>query len=187
MNPRITERSTPQVARHSHFVRLIRSGLRTDASKTALFQRIVLAAVVLPHGLQKVFGWFGGWGLDGTIGWFQSALGVPPALTGLVIASDLLGAIALALGLFSRLTAFGVALTMLGAIALVHAPNGFFMNWSGAQAGEGFEFHLLALALSIPLVVRGGGGWSVDRWLLQRLEAASASGARWSLTARASG
>jgi putative oxidoreductase len=71
----------------------------------------------------------------------------------------------------SRLTAFGVTLTMVGAIAMVHAPNGFFMNWSGTLAGEGYEFHLLALALSLPLVVRGGGAWSIDGWLSQRLRA----------------
>lgn len=149
----------------------VRRMLATDTSKTALIQRIALAAVVLPHGLQKVFGWFGGWGLEGTLGWFQSALGVPAPIAALVIASDFLGAIALGLGLFSRLAALGVALTMLGAIAMVHAPNGFFMNWAGTNAGEGFEFHLLALGLSLPLIVRGGGAFSLDRWLAERLAA----------------
>ncbi|HVJ19657.1 MAG TPA: DoxX family protein [Polyangiaceae bacterium] len=150
---------------------LVMTALLTDDSRAALFQRIALAGVVLPHGLQKVFGWFGGWGVQGTIAWFESALGVPSPLSSLVIASDFLGAIALAFGLFVRLTALGIALTMLGAIALLHAPNGFFMNWSGANAGEGFEFHLLALALSLPLVVRGGGAWSLDRWLSKQLAA----------------
>lgn len=147
---------------------LVRSALATDTSKTLLVQRVVLAGVILPHGLQKVFGWFGGWGLDGTIGWFQSALGVPAPVAWLVIAADFLGPLALALGLFSRLSALGVTLTMLGAIFLVHAPNGFFMNWSGTAPGEGYEFHLLALALSVPLVVRGGGAASLDIWLLRR-------------------
>jgi putative oxidoreductase len=166
MQPRKIERSG-----RSFVIR----ALNTDASKTALFQRLVLASVVLPHGLQKMFGWFGGWGLSGTIAWFESALGVPAPLAWLVIASDFLGAIALALGLFTRLTALGTALTMFGAIALVHAPNGFFMNWSGAQAGEGFEFHLLALALSLPLAVRGAGAWSLDRWLLRTLATRSST------------
>jgi len=148
---------------------LVRRALSTDDAKTSAFQRIALAAVVLPHGLQKVFGWFGGWGLSGTIGWFESALGVPAPIASLVIASDFAGSIALALGLFTRLTALGSALTMLGAIVMFHAPNGFFMNWSGTKAGEGFEFHLLALALSLPLVVRGGGAWSLDRLLSRKL------------------
>jgi putative oxidoreductase len=141
---------------------LLRAALSTDASKTLLFQRVVLAGVILPHGLQKAFGWFGGWGFDGTIAWFQTALGVPAPVAVLVIAADFLGALALAFGLFSRLAALGVALTMLGAIFLVHAPNGFFMNWAGTAPGEGYEFHLLALALSVPLVVRGGGAASLD-------------------------
>src|SRR5688572_3394932 len=120
---------------------LLRAALSTDGSKTLLFQRVVLAGVILPHGLQKAFGWFGGWGFDDTIAWFQSALGVPGPVAALVIAADFLGALALAFGLFSRLTALGVALTMLGAIFLVHAPNGFFMNWAGTAPGEGYEFH----------------------------------------------
>lgn len=148
--------------------------LATDTSKAALFQRVVLAGVILPHGLQKVFGWFGGAGIDGTLGWFESALGVPAAVTALVIAAESFGALALALGLFSRLTALGVALAMLGAILLVHAPHGFFMNWAGTNAGEGFEYHLLALGLSLPLIVRGGGAFSLDRWLAERLESRKA-------------
>lgn len=146
---------------------LVAHGLGTDASKTRWFQRALLAAVVLPHGLQKAFGWFGGWGIEGTLGWFDSALGVPTPLALLVIMAELLGAVALALGLFSRLSALGIALTMLGAILLVHAPSGFFMNWSGTQTGEGFEYHLLALGLSLPLVVKGGGACSLDTWLLR--------------------
>lgn len=145
--------------------------LVTDRSKTALLQRVTLAAVILPHGLQKAFGWFGGWGFEGTLNWFQSALGIPAPITVLVIAAESLGAVALGLGLVSRLTALGMALTMLGAIATVHAPYGFFMNWAGTGAGEGFEFHLLALGLSLPLIVRGGGAFSLDRWLAARIAA----------------
>ena len=148
---------------------LARAALATDSSNTLLFQRVVLAGVVLPHGLQKVFGWFGGFGLEGTLGWFESALSVPAPVALLVVAADFLAPIALAFGLFSRLSALGVTLTMLGAIALVHAPNGFFMNWSGTNPGEGYEFHLLALALSVPLLVRGGGARSLDTWLARRL------------------
>src|SRR5688572_9501188 len=161
--------STPTAAAAPVVFAGIRRVLATDTSRTVLFQRIALAAVVLPHGLQKAFGWFGGWGVEGTIGWFQSALGVPAPIAALVIVSDFLGAIALGLGLFSRITALAVALTMLGAIAMVHAPNGFFMNWAGTNPGEGYEFHLLALGLSLPLIVRGGGAFSLDRWLAAKL------------------
>jgi putative oxidoreductase len=82
-----------------------------------------------------------------------------------VILSDFVGSVALMLGLFSRVAALGTTFTMLGAVALVHLPNGFFMNWGGTQPGEGFEFHLLALALSVPLVIHGGGAFSFDGWL----------------------
>lgn len=136
---------------------------QTDASYTSLYQRLLLAAVILPHGAQKLFGWFGGWGWDGTLAWFGAALHVPAPLAALVILSDFFGSLLLIAGAFTRVAAFGASATMLGAILLLHAPNGFFMNWSGAQAGEGFEFHLLALALSLPLIWRGAGAWSLDR------------------------
>ncbi len=157
------------VAARDRVLQKLRAALETDSSKTLSFQRIALAAVILPHGLQKTFGWFGGFGIDATLGWFQSALGVPAPIAALVIAADFLAPLALVLGLLTRLSALGVTLTMLGAIALVHAPNGFFMNWFGTAAGEGYEFHLLALALSIPLVVRGGGFRSLDTWLARHL------------------
>lgn len=148
--------------------------LTTNSSRTLLLQRLLLGAVVLPHGLQKAFGWFGGYGLDGTLGFFQS-IGVGALLGFLVIVSDLLGSIGLLLGLGTRLAAIGTSATMLGAIFLWHLPNGFFMNWSGTQAGEGFEFHLLALALALPLAVRGGGALSLDRVLADKLASFQAS------------
>jgi putative oxidoreductase len=149
--------------------------LRTDSSGWWLIQRVTLGVVVLAHGMQKAFGVFGGFGFDGTVGWFQQALNMPAAVAVLVIASDLLGALALVVGALSRVTAAAIAATMLGAIALVHAPNGFFMNWAGTQAGEGYEFHLLALALAVPLIARGGGAWSVDGWLWRHLGKSASS------------
>ena len=137
----------------------------TDRSVTLLFQRLVLALVILPHGAQKLLGWFGGYGFEGTMGYFTGALGIPAALAVLVILGESLGALGLAFGAFTRLSAFGIAATMLGAVAMAHAPNGFFMNWTGQQAGEGFEYHLLALALALPLIVRGGGLLAVDSWI----------------------
>ena len=138
---------------------------QTDDSYAPLFQRLMLAAVILPHGMQKLLGWFGGWGFDGTVTWFADALHVPAPIAMLVILSDFFGSLLLIAGAFTRVAAFGASATMLGAILMFHAPNGFFMNWSGAQAGEGFEFHLLALGLSLPLIWQGGGAWSLDRWL----------------------
>jgi putative oxidoreductase len=140
----------------------MRRFLATNDSWIPFLQRAALAAVVLGHGLQKLFGWFGGYGWNGTMQFFTQGLHVPALFGALVILSDSLGALALLFGAFTRLCAAGVAATMVGAVLLVHAPNGFFMNWSGAQAGEGFEFHLLALALALPLIATGAGRWSID-------------------------
>ena len=141
--------------------------LDTDASRTRFLQRLVLGAVILPHGLQKVFGWFGGYGFDGTMAFFTDTLGVPAPLAILVILADSLGALALIAGLGTRLAAAGTIATMAGAILMLHLPHGFFMNWGGTQAGEGFEFHLLALALAIPLAIKGGGAYAADRAVLR--------------------
>ena len=83
--------------------------------------------------------------------------------------SESLGAVALVLGAFGRVQAFGIAATMLGATLMVHGRFGFFMNWSGNQQGEGYEYHLLAAALAAIVVLKGSGAWSIDRWIDRRL------------------
>src|SRR5262249_47928973 len=135
----------------------------TQGSSILAFQRIVLAVVIGAHGAQKLLGWFGGYGFDGAPSWFTPDMGTPPLAALLVIPSDSLGMVALAAGLATRFVAAGAAATMLGAIVMLHAQNGFFMNWSGKLAGEGFELHILALGLAIPLMFAGGGAWSLDR------------------------
>ncbi len=126
---------------------------------------MALGLSLLPHGAQKLFGWFGGGGVTQTIGYFDTALGIPAFLTVLVIAAESFGALGLVLGFASRIAAFGAAAVMVGAVTLVHAPNGFFMNWNGAQAGEGFEYHLLAIGLALVVMLKGSGAWSIDRLL----------------------
>ena len=129
--------------------------------------RLTLALVMFPHGAQKLLGWFGGFGPAATVGYFKSGLGVPAALTWLVILAESLGAVALALGLFGRFMSFGIAATMLGAVLMVHGHNGFFMNWGGKAPGEGFEYHLLAIAMAVAVMIRGSGALSVDLALQQ--------------------
>jgi putative oxidoreductase len=142
----------------------------TDCSKTQFAQRVLLGAVMLPHGAQKLLGWFGGHGGFGsTMSYFTETLHIPAPFAFLVIVSEAFGSLALILGLVTRLAAFGAAATMLGAVLMTHLRVGFFMNWFGAQQGEGFEYHLLALALAVPLLVRGGGAWALDHVLLARL------------------
>jgi putative oxidoreductase len=131
--------------------------------------RVTLGGVVLAHGLQKVFGGFDGYGLAGTLGFFHP-LGMPSVVGGLVIASDFLGSLLLVAGLATRFSAAAAFAVMLGAVLLVHWPNGFFMNWGGAPHGEGFEFHLLAMAMAMSLVATGGGRASLDGWLARRID-----------------
>jgi putative oxidoreductase len=139
--------------------------LGTDDSRTRLAQRLVLGLVMFPHGAQKLLGLFGGYGLAGTMGYFTGTLHIPAPLAFLVIVSEFFGSLALVAGLGTRLAAFGAAAVMIGAVLTSHLGNGFFMNWFGTQRGEGFEYHLLALALALPLVIEGAGAYSLDRAL----------------------
>lgn len=164
-----TSTSTP--TQPSLFARL----LSTDRDTTLLLQRAALGAIMFPHGAQKLLGWFGGFGFSGTMGFFTETMHLPAPLALLIILAESLGAIALVLGAGTRLAAFGITAVMIGAIFTTHLPVGFFMNWFGAQQGEGFEFHLLALALALPLVVRGGGLFSVDGALAARLASGAAA------------
>ena len=147
--------------------------LSTDRDRTLLFQRVFLGLIMFPHGAQKLLGWFGGYGFSGTMKFFTESMHIPAPLAFLIILAESIGAICLVLGAGTRLAAFGIAAVMLGAIFTTHLDVGFFMNWFGAQRGEGFEFHLLALALALPLAVRGGGLLSVDGALAERLRMGS--------------
>ena len=136
--------------------------IATDTDLTGLVLRLFLAAVFFPHGAQKLLGWFGGIGLNGTIDSFATHLGIPAFLTVLVIFFESAGSVALAAGFMTRLMSLGIAIIMMVAIYLVHWQHGFFMNWFGQKQGEGFEFHLLALAMATTLITKGGGRWSID-------------------------
>jgi len=146
--------------------------LKTNASNTLFAQRALLGAVMLPHGAQKLLGWFGGYGFTDTMKYFTGTLHIPSALAASVIMSEAFGSLGLLFGLGTRLAALGAAATMLGAVFTTHLQVGFFMNWFGNQQGEGFEYHLLALALALPLLVHGGGAFALDRSLLARIERA---------------
>lgn len=143
----------------------------TDRDMGSLIIRVTLGLVMFPHGAQKLLGWFGGYGFKGTMGFFTEQ-GMPAALALLVILAESLGALALISGAVTRVAALGMAAVMMGAIAMVHAPNGFFMNWYGAQAGEGFEYHLLVLGMAVALMVKGGGRFSVDALVAEKIQGA---------------
>jgi len=130
-----------------------------------LVLRIMLGVVFFPHGAQKVLGWFGGYGFAGTYAAFTDKMGIPGILVLLVFAAEFLGPLGLIAGLFTRIAAFGIMSVMLVAVPMLHWQNGFFMNWFGNQKGEGFEYHLLVIAMAIALIIKGGGALSVDRML----------------------
>lgn len=158
----LVEAVAPAVSHESGARRMLRAALHTQADWAPTVQRLALGGVILAHGAQKALGWFGGGGISGTIEFFDKFLHLPAPIALLVTFSDFVGSIALMLGFMTRLAALGAGLVMLGAVATVHFQNGFFMNWFGNQAGEGFEFHILALALVFTLVRAGGGRASLD-------------------------
>jgi putative oxidoreductase len=125
--------------------------------------RFVLGVVFFAHGAQKMLGWFGGYGFSATMSSFTHRMHIPAPFAFLAIAAEFFGGLGLLGGLLTRVAAFGIAVNMLVAIATVHAGNGLFMNWAGTQKGEGFEFHLLVLAMAALLILRGGGAASIDR------------------------
>nr|WP_295899928.1 DoxX family protein [uncultured Bdellovibrio sp.] len=148
---------------------LILKTLATDKSYTEFFLRVALGVMILPHGLQKTFGAFGGYGYTGTMQFFTETMGIPAPLAFLAIAAEFAGGLALILGLGTRWAAILVGTVMAVAALTSHVQNGFFMNWFGNQKGEGWEFHLLAIAIALALVVRGGGAYSTDLAVSKKL------------------
>ncbi len=122
-----------------------------------LILRLTMAVVIWPHGAQKALAWFGGPGLTGVIAGLHGNMGIPLPLVYLVIAVEFLAPIALVLGILTRLAAIGIAIDMVTAAVLVHARNGFFMNFSGKQSGEGVEFFILLAGIGLTLAIAGPG------------------------------
>lgn len=139
--------------------------IATEATLAPLALRVALAVVMFPHGAQKALGWFGGYGWSGTMGFLTQQIGMPSPAAALVILLEFLGPLLLLAGLGTRAVALGFVGIMMGAITTVHAQHGFFMNWFGAQQGEGFEYHLLVIGMAVALLLSGGGRWSADRRL----------------------
>ena len=139
--------------------------LRTDNDVATAIVRLTLGVVFFAHGAQKLLGWFGGYGFTGTMGFFTGALHIPVIFAFLAIAAEFFGGLGLIFGFLTRIAAVGVLSNMIVAIALVHSQFGFFMNWTGTQKGEGYEYHLVILAVTVLLTIRGAGAVSLDRLL----------------------
>lgn len=143
--------------------------LKTDEGWASLVLRVMLGLVLFPHGAQKALGWYGGFGFSGTMGFFTDTMHLPWIVAFLVIIGEFFGSLGLLAGFLTRFTAASLAVIMVGAIVTTHLPNGFFMNWSGKQAGEGYEYHLLVIAICAALMVTGAGRWSADGALAKKL------------------
>ena len=128
--------------------------------------RLALGAIFIGHGGQKLFGWFGSYGPKGTIGYFQQALGVPPALTVLAMLTEFFGGLGVLLGFLTRPAAAGIIMVMLVAVTKVHWGHGFFLNWElKPERGHGIEMNLALIGMALTLLIAGGGAYSVDRLL----------------------
>jgi putative oxidoreductase len=148
---------------------MLKKFFETNCDSAATILRLTLGIVMFAHGAGKALGWFGGYGFSGTLAG-MTGMGLPWIIAFLVIVIEFLGSIFLILGFATRLAALGMIAVMLGAIATVHYKNGFFMNWSGHQPGEGFEYHLLVIGMALALLVRGGGAISLDKKIAQCCE-----------------
>jgi putative oxidoreductase len=139
--------------------------IRTSDNTPALVLRLALGLMMLAHGSQKLFGWFGGYGWDGTMGFLTGQIGLSAPLAALLIVGEFAAGLGLIVGLLGRVAALGTLAIMLGAVFTAHLPNGFFMNWSGTQKGEGIELHILAIAMAVAVALQGSGALSIDRAL----------------------
>lgn len=132
-------------------------------NNTALIARLALGIVLFPHGAQKLLGWFGGYGFDGTMGFLTGGAGLPYIIALLVILIEFFGALFLIFGFSTRLAAISVIGNFTGVVATSHLNNGFFMNWyEQAGQGEGLEYFVLLFGLAIISLIAGGGRASVD-------------------------
>ncbi len=143
---------------------LIKKVLTSEAGFGALALRLPVGIIFAAHGAQKLFGWFGGYGLEGTGGWMESIGLAPGVLMALLAgAAEFFGGLALVLGLLTRPAAFALSIAMVVAIFSVHFANGLFMS------NNGYEFALALLAASVSLLFSGAGKASVDALLAKKL------------------
>lgn len=161
----MTSQSMPLQASAPARSNVLQRVLATESHLAGPLLRLTLAVVMFPHGAQKLLGWWGGYGFEGTMGFLTGTVGLPWILGLGVVLLEFFGPLLLLAGLATRPVALAFAGIMVGAIASVHGSHGFFMNWSGAAAGEGFEYHLLVIGMALALATLGGGRLSADRKL----------------------
>ena len=140
----------------------------TNESYAPLILRILLGSVVLMHGMQKLLGWFGGFGFSKTMGFFTESVGLPWIIGFLIIMLETLGALALIIGLGTRIISFFYIVLPFGMIVTIHFKNGFFMNWFGTLKGEGYEYFILWIGMALALFITGGGKYAIDKIFIEK-------------------
>lgn len=136
--------------------------LKTDNNLAGTILRIALAIVILPHGYQKITDF------SNILNALETHYGLPTFIGLLVIIIEFFGAILLLLGAFTRVSAALLGIVLLGA-GYYHLDQGFFINWFGTQTGEGYQFHLLYVLVAVASVIAGGGKFSLDKTLQNKL------------------
>jgi putative oxidoreductase len=153
---------------------VLRKIVNTNNDFTLTILRLILGVIFLCHGGQKVLGWFGGSTFGDTMHAFTQNMHIPAPLAFLAIMAEFAGGIGLIVGFLGRIAAFGIICNMVVAISMVHGKFGLFMNWSqkvadfSTAAGEGYEYHLLAIAVGLAILVKGSGALSIDRALTRK-------------------
>ena len=140
----------------------------TNNDWTGFILRLTVGAIIFPHGAQKMLGWFGGYGFTGTMNYFTGTVHLPWIIAFLVIIIEFFGSLFLLAGVASRIWAVLLIALMIGIIFTSHIENGFFLNWYGTNKGEGYEYHLLVIGLSIATLLNGSGKFSVDKFFTNR-------------------
>lgn len=149
---------------------MIKKILNTESNWGALVARLALGIVLFPHGAQKMLGWFGGYGFTATIDAFTDQMDLPWLVAFAVICIEFFGSIFLILGFASRLWSLAIGGLFIGIIFTTHLEHGFFMNWYGNQAGEGYEYALLMVGIALAVLINGSGKHALDTQLIKRLE-----------------
>jgi len=148
---------------------MIQNLLQTDTDFIYLFLRVIAGIIIFPYGMQKLLGWFddlgGGIGIKETLKNMRLKR-IPGVIAWLIIIGQSFGSVALILGFFGRIAAAGNFIIFTGAM-VVHAGDGWAINWIGKKRGEGVEYFVMLLSILMVIIIKGSGPVSIDSWLLR--------------------
>jgi len=147
---------------------LVKTLLTTNSNIGFSIARLTLGLVIFPHGAQKLLGLFGGYGYFSTMDFLTTQMGLSGIIAFSIIMIEFFGSISLILGFISRFWALSLAVMFMGIIYTTQLEHGFFMNWFGNQAGEGYEYSLLIISLALTIIVNGSGKWSIDNLISKK-------------------